>query len=260
MLPWGTVDRAVLRSQVIVPAGVGLGVVAVCLLLGYRGFMPLTAFGLAGFVVVTTLRELLLPAQQRMAEQKEDLVTAVFRSATRAQRRFGGYVVHLGIVFIVVAVAASSAFKVHTTRTSKVGETMELGAYRVRFDGLAEGKEPHRQWIGANITVISPDGTEAAQHGTAGPRMYYYEGRTDPVGSPMVAAMVWRDVYVSLLAFDAKTNSASFNAWVFPLVGWIWYSIPILVLGTLIALWPRRKQVDQKAPALAGGVLPGSAP
>jgi cytochrome c-type biogenesis protein CcmF len=84
--------------------------------------------------------------------------------------------------------------------------------------------------------------------------MNYYENRNDPVGSPLVQEMVWRDVYVSLLAFDAKAGTASFNAWVFPLVGWIWYTIPILVLGTLIALWPQRKQ---KAPA--GSEAPSSA-
>jgi cytochrome c-type biogenesis protein CcmF len=258
MLPWGAADRNVLRSQALIPTGAGLLVVAVCLALGYRGFMALTAFGLAGFVVVSTLRELLLPAQQRMAEQKEDLLTAVFRSATRARRRYGGYVVHLGIVMIIVAVAASSAYKVHGTNTLKPGESMDLGAYKVRFDGLAEGKEPHRTWIGANITVISPDGSESARHGAEAPRMNYYEGRTDPVGSPMVREMVWRDVYVSLLAFDSKTGSASFNAWVFPLVGWIWYTIPVLVLGTLIALWPQRKQREEKTAAPEGAVATGS--
>ena len=73
-----------------------------------------------------------------------------------------------------------------------------------------------------------------------------------PIGSPLVQEMVWRDVYVSLRTYDGKGQTATFNAWVFPLVGWIWYAIPLLVLGTLIALWPQRKTVatlKSEAPA-----------
>jgi cytochrome c-type biogenesis protein CcmF len=50
------------------------------------------------------------------------------------------------------------------------------------------------------------------------------------------------DLYLSLMAINPQEGTASFNAWVFPLVGWIWYAIPIFVFGTLIALWPSRKR------------------
>lgn len=258
MLPWGSADQKVLRSQVMIPAAIGLAVAAACAAAGFRGLMPLSAFGLGGFAAATTLRELFLPARQRMAEQKEDLMTAVFRSATRARRRFGGYVVHLGIICIVVAIAASSAYKIHSTGTLKPGEALALGDYSVRFDGLTSGREPHREWLAANITVLGPNGAEVPRHGTEAPRMNYYERSTDPIGSPMVSSMVFRDVYVSLLAFETKTGTASFNAWVFPLVGWIWYSIPILVLGTLIALWPQRKERTAADSAPEPAVAQGS--
>jgi cytochrome c-type biogenesis protein CcmF len=258
MLPWGSADRGVLRSQALIPAAVGLGVVGVCALLGYRGVMPLTAFGLAGFTVVSTLRELLLPARQRMAEQKEGAMTAFIRSATRARRRFGGYVVHLGIVSIVVAVAASGSYKVHTTGTVRPGEALTLGDYQVRFDGLSEGRDPRRSWVAADVTILGPGGVQVTRHGADAPRLNYYERSNDPVGSPMVHEMVVRDIYVSLLAFDGKSGSATFNAWVFPLVGWIWYAIPILVLGTLIALWPQRKQKAAEATSSPGAVAQGS--
>lgn len=258
VLPWGAADPKVMQKQVVLPAGAGLVTVALCAAAGYRGFMPLTAFGLAAFVTVITLRELFLPAQQRMAEQKEDAMTAFLRSATRARRRFGGYVVHLGIVAIIVGVAASSAYKVHTTGTLKPGEALTVGDYQVRFDGLASGREPHREYVAANITIVAPSGAQEARHGSSAPRMNYYERSNDPIGSPSVQAMFLRDVYVSLLNFDGKAGTASFNAWVFPLVGWIWYvAIPFLVLGTLIALWPQRKakpaEAAEAAPAVAQG-------
>ncbi len=260
MLPWGAPDQKVLRNQAMIPGAVGLAVAGFSYLMGFRGLMPLVAFGLGGFVTATTLRELFLPAQQRMSEQKEDAMTAIVRSASRAQRRFGGYVVHLGIVAIVMAVAASSAGKVHSTGQLKKGQTLDVGAYKVRFDGLTTGKEPHREWVAANVSIIAPDGTIVEHHSAEAPRMNYYERSNDPIGSPMVQGSAVRDVYVSLLAFDMKGETASFNAWVFPLVGWIWYSIPILVLGTLIALWPQRKQKAVESRPAPAGLPQGSPP
>ncbi len=259
MLPWGKPDPRLVRDQALIPGAVGLLVALACFAFGFRGVWPLLIFGLAGFVTTVTLRELFLPARQRMATQHEGFATAVFRSASRARRRFGGYIVHLGVVAIIVAVAASSAYKQHATGTLSKGGVLPVGNYGVRFDGLAEGAEPHRRWISANITIVAPGGAEARHHGADAPRMNFYERSTDPVGSPMVQEMALRDVYVSLLAFDEKKGTASFNAWVFPLVGWIWYSIPLLALGTVIALWPQRKTapVAEAAPAQA---VPTGAP
>jgi cytochrome c-type biogenesis protein CcmF len=280
MLPWGKADSKVLTQQAIIPGLLGLVTLPPVLVWRYAvwaplgggektfgGFlsamrsgdvMALATFGIATFVTVVTLREMFLPAQQRMAEQKESLVTALVVSASRARRRFGGYVVHLGIVAIIVAVAASSAYRVAAEKTLKAGESMQVGGYQVRFDGLAQGKEPHREWVAANITVISPSGEQRQHHAIDAPRMNYYERSNDPIGSPLVQEMFFRDVYVSLRTYDGKTQSATFNAWVFPLVGWIWYSIPLLVLGTLIALWPQRKSVAQVKAEVPTGAATGT--
>lgn len=252
MLPWGAADGKLVRQQLTLPVIAGLLTVGACALAGYRGVMPLTAFGLAAFTVVVTLRELLLPARQRMNQQRETAVTALFRSASRARRRFGGYVVHLGIVAVIVGVAASSAYKQQTTGTVKVGEALSVGDWKVRFDGLSSSRQPHRDVISADVTVIAPDGAETQRHGERAPRMNYYERSNDPIGSPSVQEMPLRDVYVSLITFDAKAGTASFNLWVFPLVGWLWYvALPLLVLGTLVAVWPqaKRRAASSEAPA-----------
>lgn len=254
MLPWGTSDPKTLRRQFLIPAGVGVLVVAACLAGGLRGFYPLLTFGLAGFVTVITVRELVAPVRVRMRERKEGLVTAVLTSASKARRRFGGYIVHLGIVAIIVAVAASSAFVTHTSGTLRLNETMEVGGYKLQYLGLNSGEEPHRTFVAARLKVTAPDGTvDAAEQR---PRMNYYERSTDPIGTPAVRETPKEDLYISLMAFSQQAGTASFNVWVFPLVGWIWWSIPLLVLGTLIALWPSRKaravtraQETQEAPA-----------
>ena len=243
-LPWGEPNRRLLVRHLLFPTLAGVVTVVGCLLLGLRGPMSLSTFGLAAFTSVVTLRELFRPAKKRSEEKKEGLSMALWQSARRANRRFGGYVVHLGIVLIIVAIAASSSYVTHVTGTVTTGQRLQLGDYQVQFDGLQGGREPHRNWTAANITLIGPDGRQERLWGETAPRMNYYEMSTDPVGSPSVNAQLFKDVYISLLAYEPKRNAASFNVWIFPMVGWIWYSIPILVLGTLIALLPSRKRPD----------------
>ncbi len=265
MLPWGETRPEVIRKQVVVPGGLGLAITVGFILrsaLAYVNHPPAqvmgdltgfarywegggrgdifaaVTFGLAAWAAVVNVRELLLPAQQA---QGVGFMTALVRSASQAPRRFGGYVVHLGIVSIFVAVAASSTLKVHNSGTVRQGEALAIGDYKIRFDGTENGKDPQRTWQAANITVLYPDGHEVVRHGREAPRFNYYPMSNDPVGSPMVMEGMIRDIYVSLLSIDTKAGTASFNTWVFPLVGWIWYAIPVLVFGSLVALWPRRK-------------------
>ncbi len=240
-LPWGRADAGTFQRQFLVPLAVGLAVLGGCLLAGLRGGAALTTFALGGFVATVTLRELFLPTFVRMREKGEKPWTSFARSAARARRRTGGYLVHLAVVLVFVAIAASQAYVQHTTGTLMPGQTLSLGGYTVRFTGLEEGADPHRRWVAARLDVTTPRGG----HGTLAPRMNFYERSTDPVGSPAVASSAFDDLYLTLLAFNenGQGGSASFNMWTFPLVGWIWWSIPLFVLGALVAAWPKRRSV-----------------
>ena len=233
-LPWGQASAATMRRQFLVPAAVGVAVVLICALAGLKGALTLLTFGLAAFVAVVTLREMALPARVRMREQHEPPIAAFWRSAVRARRRFGGYLVHLGIVLVFVAVAASQSYVVHTTATLTAGQRFTLGSYTVQLRGLKDGIDPHRRWTAAEVEVTDGKG---GRHLLA-PRMNFYERSTDPVGSPAIRSAAFEDLYLTLLAFDSTAPSASFNAWIFPMVSWIWWSLPFFVLGALFAAWP----------------------
>jgi cytochrome c-type biogenesis protein CcmF len=237
MLPWGTGSPRVVRQQLLIPTAVGAATITLCLACGLRGALPILTFGLAAFVVAITLRELLLPAKVRILEHKERPWTALVRSALKSRRRFGGYVVHLGIAMIFVAIAASSSFVTHTSGTLGLGQSIQIGSYKLKLVGFQNGAEPHRRWKSANLEMT----TEGGSTELLSPRMNFFERSTDPIGTPAVRSTPGGDLYVTLLAFSDDERSATFNLWLFPLVGWIWGSIPILVLGALIAMWPGRR-------------------
>jgi len=237
MLPWGTGSPRVVRQQLLIPTALAAATIVLCLAFGLRGAMPILTFGLAAFVVAITLRELLLPAKVRILEHKERPWTALVRSALKSRRRFGGYVVHLGIVMIFVAIAASSSFVTHTSGTVGIGKSLQIGGYNLKLVGFQNGAEPHRRWKAANLEMT----TQGGRTELLAPRMNFFERSTDPIGTPAVRSTPAGDLYVTLLAFSDDERSATFNLWIFPMVGWIWGSIPILVFGALIAMWPGRR-------------------
>jgi cytochrome c-type biogenesis protein CcmF len=254
VLPWGEANRRIVSRQLLLPTLAGVAVVVVCLFFGLRGFLPLLTFGLAGFVAAINLRELFLPAKVRMTEHGENPWTALVRSASRARRRFGGYVVHLGIVLILVAVAASSSYVTHVGGTISVGKALRIGDYEAKLVGFDQGSEPHRKWIAATLEL---SGAGMAPQ-LLRPRMNFFERSTDPIGTPAVRSTALGDVYFSLLALSEDNRTATLNAWIFPMVGWIWWSIPILVLGSLIAIWPgkRSKLVASVPSGVEGPLVP----
>ncbi|HEY8209792.1 MAG TPA: heme lyase CcmF/NrfE family subunit [Myxococcaceae bacterium] len=266
-LPWGASEPKAVLRQLGIPALVGALVVAICAASGLRGALPLATFGLAGFSLSVTLRELFLPARVRMLEKKESPLVAVVRSAQRARRRFGGYVVHIGIIAVFAGVAASSSYKQHVTGTLRAGETdkpLTLGGYSMTLKRIEEGTEPHRTFVATHLVVTSPSGAVEE----IAPRLNFYERSTDPIATPAVRSRLHEDLYVSLLAVSEKGDAASFNVWIFPLVAWIWGSLPFIVAGALIAAWPsRRKAAEAHAGAVAlpagegppGGAAQGAA-
>ncbi|MBX5483230.1 MAG: heme lyase CcmF/NrfE family subunit [Myxococcaceae bacterium] len=266
-LPWGRGDAKSLR-HLLPAAGAGLFTFLTSLGATWAQVMekasaiwaPMT-FGLAAFVIVVTLREMFLPARVRMREKKEDVFTALVQSIVRARRRFGGYVVHLGVVMVIIAIAASRTYSSHASGTLKRGESMTLAGYTLTFTGLRQGREPHRDWVGARLEVTG-NGLTSKPGDTSNvilPRSNFYERSTDPVGTPAVRSSPREDLYVSLMAFDEKAQTASLKVWVFPMVGWIWWAIPVFGLGTLIAAWPSRRAriVSDVVPlAAAAGAAP----
>jgi len=236
VLPWGDATKKTWR-QLAVPAAAAAVAAIVCVALGLREPLSLLTFALCAFVAVVTLRELFHPAWVRMKEHQESPWLAVYRSATRSRRRFGGYIVHLGIVMVFVSVAASRAYVQRATGRVSATESMQLAGFQVKYDGLKNGKEPHRDWTGVSLNVTDPSGKTE----TFTPKMNFYERSNDPIGTPAVWSRPGGDFYISLVAYSDEDNNASLNIWHFPLVAWLWWSIPVMFLGTAIAAWPSRR-------------------
>ena len=256
-LPWGKRQHKGIPRHLWLSLLLGVATAAACFFAGLREPWSLAMFGCAAFAAAVTLHALLAPAWVRSFKHKESFFRALWQSAVRVPRRFGGFVVHISFLLTMVAVAASSAYVDFTPSTTlKPGEVLKVGRHQVRFDGFSEGRESNRSFVGANITVLSPGGGQLAMHGNQSPRLNYYPRMSEPITSPAVDAGLLRDVYVSLVAFNEKNQTATLNAWVFPLVGWVWYSLLLLCFGAAWALLPVKTHSPAPATQPSRGGMP----
>ena len=237
-LPWHGASRATLERQFtapIVAAAVG-GVLAI--VLGLSNVFVVLTYALAAFVTATVVQEFARGVRARRALHGEGAFEAFASLLRRNGRRYGGYVVHLGIVVVAVAVATSQAGTVTVEKTLSPGQSVTAGPYALRLDTLRNSTEPQRAMLVADVTVTG-GGAEQQLH----PALVFYPNSTQAIGSPGISAGPRDDVYTILAAYDTKDMSwATVRVLVIPLVSWLWVGGLIVGLGAVIAALPQPKR------------------
>ncbi|MGH7575864.1 MAG: heme lyase CcmF/NrfE family subunit [Longimicrobiales bacterium] len=234
MLPWRGVTREHLREKLLVP-GVAMGVTfAVALAAGLREPYSLLAFGFAAFSLFGNVQEFVDGARARRRAHGEAWVRALYRLVASNNRRYGGYVAHIGLILLAVGVTASSTFRLETDATIAPGESVELAGFAVRFDRSWAREEPHRYVVGADVTAFR-DGREL---GPLEPRLNFYRDREEAITTPAVRSRPTGDLYITLLAVDPDGAHATVGVIVEPFVVWIWIGGLIIAAGALIGVLP----------------------
>ena len=252
-LPWHGASRATLERQFTAPivAAAGGALLAVAVELG--GAFAVLTYALAAFVAATVVQEFARGVRARRTLHGESAGTAFGNLLRRSGRRYGGYVVHLGIVLVAVAVATSQSKTIEVERTVSAGDHFEVAGYTVAYSGLRNVNEPQRDLLVADLRVT---GNGADEH--LRPALVFFPNATQAVGSPGIAAGLRDDVYTILVAYDASAQSwATIRVLVIPLVSWLWLGGAVVGLGAVIAAvpQPKRREVARplaQAPATVG--------
>jgi len=223
----------------------------VIFLLGVRRVYPLVTFGFAGFVLATIVEEFRKGVSARRRISGRPPALAFLDLLTRNGRRYGGYVVHTGIVVIAVGLAISGSWKFEREVTLRRGEQVEVGEYRLQFDEIFTREEPQRFVVGGNFQAWKGDRYLGVQQ----PRLNYYPTSQQPIATPAVESSLSKDLYLTLMAFEPeKGEHATVRAIVNPAVAWLWIGGLIVGIGALIAIWPhgRPAYLPELAAELAG--------
>jgi cytochrome c-type biogenesis protein CcmF len=234
LLAWRKSTLSNLRDSFLFPAGVGIVVAGTVIALGVPLWASGLCFALSGFVFGTISQEFWRGARVRQGATGTDLFTALVGLVGRNKRRYGGYIVHLGIVLLFLGFAGEG-FKQSEQAVLKPGQQLQVGDFVMRYDQMRVTDDGRKQMVTAQVTVTR-DGEPFA---TMYPAKWYFRKHEDqPTTEVSIQRGFAQDVYIVLAGYDAGGQTASLDVTIAPLVNWIWFGFGILALGTFIALLP----------------------
>ena len=193
-------------------------------------------FALCGFVVGTVVQEFWRGASVRRKNTGTDMLTALIGLVGRNKRRYGGYIVHVGIVLIFFGFAGN-AKKLDEQVLLKVGQEAKIGRYTIRNNGIKVSDDGQKQMTTAYLAVYV-DGKEI--DGLYPARWAYRRHEQEPTTEVAIRRTPAEDLYAVLGGFDLADQSATLQLVVNPLVNWIWVGFGVMAIGTGIALLPER--------------------
>jgi cytochrome c-type biogenesis protein CcmF len=234
LIAWRRATWASLRRQFWMPAAVGVATAVVLLaVLGTGGgALPILTWALSAFVVATLVQEYGRAIAARMRRAGEGPVEALATLLRRNQRRYGGYIVHLGVVFVFVGLAGA-AYNEEKLESIRPGESVTLSDYRLEY--LTAKPIPAQHYGGAVARLALYRNEEPLAVMAPERRMYWLEQQ--PASIPSIHSTLGEDFYVILTAVEAD-GSATLKLHRNPLVNWIWLGGFTFVLGTVAVMWP----------------------
>jgi cytochrome c-type biogenesis protein CcmF len=252
MIGWRKTSASGLRHQFLVPTVVFAVTLVGLYALGVRAVLPLLTFGLCAFVTATFALETVRGVRVRRRASGADPLTALVGLFGRNRRRYGGYLVHVGVVLMFIGFGGE-AYKQEGEFMLVPGQRASIGRYTLRYDGIEDTQDSLKQMSTATLSIYRGE----ERLGVARPaRWMYFKHEGQPQSEVDIRRSVREDLFIVLGAHDPKANTATFKAIVNPLVSWIWIGFMLLSLGTAVALI-RFAPRPTLARAAAGGARTG---
>jgi len=238
------------------PAAASLLVLAALLMGGMRNPAALLAGWLGGLVLAVTVYEFWRGARARHQRHGENFFVALGRLAARNRRRYGGYIIHIGVVLMAIGIIGIEIFQTETQGQLAVGEQLTLGRYVVTYDGLTQFDDPNERDRNVARAVVSVyrDGRPL---GELYPRRDFYYAAQQSMTIPGVRSSLEDDLYVLLVDWEQiAQQGATFKIYHNPLVNYVWLGGLVFIFGTLVAAWPEREpgRERRRAPTRAAVV------
>ncbi|MBC8345352.1 MAG: heme lyase CcmF/NrfE family subunit [Candidatus Marinimicrobia bacterium] len=243
LLAWRKTGKKSLIRNFTFPIITGLIVSIILLLIGFRGAVVMS-FSLGAFVTATIVTEFARGIRARQKKLNESIVMSLVRMVSKNRSRYGGYVVHLGIVLMFVGFTGH-AFDEEKEFSLKVGESDHVAGYNFELIKLSEAERPnHYAWI-SDLRVTKIDG-EFVTNLHPEKRIYFHKNpdpnRRQPHSELDIHNTLNKDIYSIFSGVDSENGVAFIKIMINPLVEWVWLGGYILIFGTMIALWPRKDQ------------------
>ncbi len=248
---WGRSTGKTLGRSLWKPGLVSLAVVGLAYMVGVHTIVPLLAFWLCGFVASVTLYEYIRGTWARHKTTGEILPVSLLHLAARNRRRYGGYIIHLGVVLMALGIIGIKMFQTETQNTLNPGQSMTLNGYSLTYVSLANFNAADGRNVTRAVMEVSRNGDPVGQ---LHPQNYYFYESQQTMTVPGLRSTPADDLYV-VLVDGTPGGSATFKVFRNPLVMWLWMGAFVFILGTLVAAWPQRELESRRSTESVGEVV-----
>lgn len=243
IIAWRKASWDNLKRNFLWPSVTSLVLALILFIWTVRDFLPLLGFTLLAFVVFTILYDTALAVRARRRIAGEGIGKALVTLTRRNQRRYGGFIVHLGVVLVVMGIAGSMGYSVEREATLALKEGLPVGHYYVQFEGLKGSQQPTHFRVEGAFRVFN----QGHELGVLSPALKFFPTQQSPIGRAVYRSTYAEDIYLILSGFsEVNKNKATLKVLVRPLLVWMWIGGFVIVLGTLVAIWPVRKTSKEK--------------
>ena len=243
LLPWRATSFKSIRRNFVLPVIALWAMVIVCLAAGARpwkdgvfdtgDFYAVVAFAVSAGVMTAILSEFLRGAGVISRQTGKNLLVATWLLTRRNTRRYGGYIIHIGVVVIVIGLAGS-AFNRNVEKEMAVHDHIAIGPYTLEETGFTQDSNLNYTSEYALLDVYK-DGKKQFQ---MSPEKRMYQASGQPQTMVAIHSTPEWDLYVVYEGTNPDTGQPIIKAFLNPLVGWIWAGLAVLVFGTVVALVP----------------------
>ncbi|MGI6066524.1 MAG: heme lyase CcmF/NrfE family subunit [Bacillota bacterium] len=226
-------------KQILFTLAAALVFAAGLYLLGIRDYRGLIGFAIVFFVIINTLWEFVKGTIGQRRNTGEGFITAFRSLVLHSRRRYGGYLVHLGLALFAMGVLGDSFYSTEMIKTVSAGDRIsikKINDYCITFQGVRGREEGNKGIIYADLKVEKNDRPSQ----TLRPEVIYYPNWENPRSEVAIAGGLVEDLYIILAGWDDGGKQGTFEIHVNPLMNWLWIGGYVLVLGTVLAILPGR--------------------
>lgn len=242
MIAWRKATLSNLRRAFLAPAITSLLITVILLWAGIRDIYPLFAYVVSFFALMTIFVEYHKGVRTVQAKNEGQGVASATKELVRKHRsRYGGYLIHIGVVVAAVSITASMAHKIEKEFSITRGELVPVGRFNFRLDEVRGERNDNFEALITKMSVFNKDNGELIAE--MNPEKRYYIQSKETTTEVALRMGPREDIYIAIAGWDEQSGKATYKIFINPLQIWLWVGGLIMIAGTIVVLIPDKRRL-----------------